>query len=87
MRAGEQCAAPLPHLGHSYLSRALTGLVLEQMSLVDSDFLAESLSWVGTKKKSPEKLDTVKTLGPVLGQIQVQGTAQELVLSCPRCSQ
>lgn len=67
MRAGEQCAAPLPHLGHSYLFRALTGLVLEQMSLVDSDFLAESLSWVGTKKKkSPEKLDTVKTLGPVL---------------------
>lgn len=45
-----------PHLGCSYLSRDLTGLVLEQMSLVDSDFLAESLSWVGTKKKSPRNL-------------------------------
>ena len=87
MRAGEQCAAPpTPHLGCSYLSRALTGLVLEQMSLVDADFLAESLSWVGTKKIS-KKLDTIKMLGPILGQSQVQGTAQELDLSCPRCSQ
>lgn len=66
MRTGEQCAALKLPSRMLLSSWALTGFVLEQMSLVDSWF---PLGCWGTKK-SPEKLDTIRCLAPSLGRFR-----------------